>query len=268
MEQHHRTHSPTNTEFIDASESIDFARQLTTNPHHIPIENQRLILSIEPSTFTSSSSNPWILNENCSNVETSAAVGGGGGGGSSDDNDVMIMMDQDDKISQYNTQFLNVQQRDEDLHQQYLQEHDQSMDFLNDLLAVDDLPRRRRSTSDEPLTKKQKVIASLQNNEVSQTVMNDQEQNDFLKMLRSEQEKQAQEIEQLKRQVNELMIQLWQKQAADQQFLMYQQYQQQQYQLYQYQQQQQALYQALMKQQQKQSKGESTKSNSLVKKNH
>jgi hypothetical protein len=264
MEQRHRTHSPTNTEFIDASESIDFARQLTTNPHHIPIENQRLILSIESSTFTSSSSNPWILDENSSNVETSAAVVVGGG---NDDDDGMIMMDQDDKISQYNTQFLNVQQRDEDLHQQYLQEHDQSMDFLNDLLVVDDLPRRR-STSDEPLTKKQKIIASLQNNEVSQTVMNDQEQNHFLKMLRSEQEKQAQEIEQLKRQVNELMIQLWQKQAADQQFLMYQQYQQQQYQLYQYQQQQQALYQALMKQQQKQSKGESTKSNSPVKKNH
>lgn len=259
MEQHHRTHSPTNTEFIDASESIDFARQLTTNPHHIPIENQRLILSIEPSTFTSSSSNPWILDRNSNNIDSAAA-------GDVDD-DGMIMMDQDDKISQYNTQFLNAQQRDEDLHQQYLQEHDQSMDFLDELLAVDDLPRRM-TTSDEPLTKKQKIIASLQNNELSQTVMSDQEQNDFLKMLRSEQEKQAQEIEQLKRQVNGLMIQLWQKQAADQQFLMYQQYQQQQYQLYQYQQQQEALYQALMEQRQKQSKGESTKSNSPIKKNH
>ena len=230
--QHHRSSSPTNIETIEYPESINHVRQHTANPQHIPTEHQRLILS-EGST---SPNFVWPTHEYM--MEDESLI--------------------DDKLN-YSTQFLNTLQRNQDF-KSLPQEEDFDVFLTNDdLFETDAVANTRYQNEMEPKAKRQKLQSSSHQQQQQQQLsneiiaagaavnnMNEQQQNDFLKMMLSEQAKQAQEIDQLKRQVNELMMQLIQKQAAEQQqLLMYQQYQQQQYQLYQYQLQQQMLQQQL-----------------------
>jgi hypothetical protein len=242
----HRVSSPTNTEFIDFTESIDFVRQHTANPQHIPTEQQRLIFSASHST-TSSSLNEFNWGNNSNNNYAME-----------DEDDNLL----DDKLN-YSTHFLSTLQRNQDLAK--TTQHSPSDEF-DIFLTNDDIMEAEHNDaatpvmeSNEPNAKRRRTLDQSSsniapNNTTTRTIMNDQQQNDFLKMMLNEQAKQAQEIDQLKRQVNDLMLQLIQKQAAEhQQLLMYQQYQQQQYQLYQYQQQ-------VLQQQQLQQSGKATTS--------